>query len=55
MSFWEAINAEYVTNIKKLPESNAIDPDNSKTMHKLKLKLVTEVKLSQTLHGFKTA
>ena len=53
MSFHEAIDAEYVTNIKKLPESRAIDPDNSEIMIKLKLKLITEVKLSQILHGFK--
>ena len=45
MSFWEQIDSEYVTNIKKLPETRAIDPENSETMKKLKLMLVTEVKL----------
>ena len=48
MSFWEKIDCEYVLNISKLPERRAIDPDNSPTMKKLKLSLVTEVKCSVT-------
>ena len=47
MSVGESLDAEYVTNIKKLPEKLAIDPANSQTMQKLKLQLVSEVKLSK--------
>ena len=48
MSFREAYDAEYVTNIQKLPERLAIDPTNSRTMQKLKLKLILQVNLMET-------
>ena len=48
MSFREAYDAEYVNNIKKLPERLAIDPTNSRTMQKLKLKQVLQVNLMET-------
>ena len=38
------IDDDYVPIVKKLLESRAIDPEKSDTMHKLKLKLVTQVK-----------
>ena len=39
--------------MSKLPESKAIDPENSPTMKKLELTLVAQVKSSQTYHGSK--
>ena len=39
----QQIDAEYIPKIKKLPESQAINPDKSPTMQKLKLKLVVPV------------
>ena len=54
MSFREKIDSEYVLNISKLPERKAIDPENSATMKKLRLSLVTQVKWIisfMVLHG----
>ena len=48
ISFREAYDAEYVTNIKKLPERLGIDPTNLRTMQKLKLKLISQVNLMET-------
>ena len=45
MSFHDEINMQYVLNMKKLPEKLAIDTNNSLTMRKLKLELVSEVKM----------
>ena len=47
------INKDYIAMVKKLPESRAINPEKSPTMEKLKLKLVTHVKLILSGNGSK--
>ena len=44
------IDDDYVSIVKKLPESRAINPENSDTMQKLKLKLVNQVKFAMVLN-----
>ena len=48
----EKLDADYVSQVKNLPESWAIDPVKSDTMYRLKLKLVTEVSCVIKWHLF---
>ena len=47
------IDADYVAQVKKFPKSRAINPQKLDIMYKLKLKLVSKVKLVLTVNGFK--
>ena len=47
------VQHQNVEQVKKLPESRAINPSNSDTMEKLKLKLITKAKMFLTINGSK--
>ena len=47
----QQLDADYVLKVHKLPKSRAINVDNSPTMEKLKLKLMTQVKVILKVDG----
>ena len=50
-SDWQQLDADYVLKVNKLPESRSINVDKSPTMEKLKLKLITRVKVILKVDG----